>query len=81
MVTNSWYYFTFIDKCPVIGQKQVEDIAGVLCYAGRCSDYLVKEGIFDVWKELRTLGSIGSLRDSAFILLIYISKVEVSAQP
>ena len=47
MVTNSGYNFTFIDKCPVISQEQVEDIAGVLCYAGRCTDYLVKEGIFD----------------------------------
>ena len=47
MVTNTGCYFTFIDKCPVISQEQVEDIAGVLFYAGRCTDYLVKEGIFD----------------------------------
>ena len=81
MVPNSWYYFTFVDKCPVVGQEQVKEVAGILCYERGCTDYLVEECIFDNCKELGTLGGIGSLRNCAFILPIYISKVEVSAQP
>ena len=81
MIPNSRYYFTFVDKCPVVGQEQVKEVAGRFCYARGCTDYLVEESIFDNCKELGTLSGIGSLRNYAFILPIYISKVEVSAQP
>ena len=59
MIPNSRYYFTFVDKCPVVGQEQVKEVAGRFCYARGCTDYLVEESIFDDCKELGTLSGIG----------------------
>ena len=46
VIINTWDDFTLIGESSVVGEEQVEDVAGVLCFARRRAYNLAQEGIF-----------------------------------